>query len=284
MPDETNPQTEVIEKQNAEAEAGVAEAVESSISKLIDQINAGTMKLQEVNARPAAPAQPAVQPPLITRESLNKIADEKGVGEALGTFVEGVLLPQMAQNLESDARKARREIERDPQLGALAIKNRAAIDEFRKSRGLSDAYVVQYGYEDILKVVDPSGFVEATKPKTEPTKEKTALGSGAPRGESVQRGPVIPPNSSGKTREDAINAVEVTDAERRALGTYFGMEDPDIKREKFEIADWEKRLEPSGGFQSIGGIPICTLQEVMPRRTNPDGSKGDYIVRVKEEF
>lgn len=280
------PSTETLEQQNADAQAGVAAAVESSISKLIDQINAGTMKMQEINTRPpTAHVSAPAGPPLITKESLTQLANDKGVGEAFAAFAEGVLVPQMAANLAGDAARTRRDLERDPVLGEVAKKNKGAIDKYLADHKLGDAFVVQYGVEDVLKAVDPKGFVEATEKKSAPA-PRSALGTtdGGSKSLGVQKGPITPPTPQQASRDDAINKMEVTADEKTALGTYFGMDERDIKTQKFEIADWEKRLAPAGGFQVVGGIPICNLQEVMPRRTNPDGTKGDYIVRIKEEF
>jgi hypothetical protein len=260
--------------------------LKTAVAGLVDSIKGSTDSIRKAatdaaNATPPpTPAQPAPEP--MTEESLNKLADDKGVGAVIKEVGEKVLGPMHAHNLKLAADRERRFIEKDADVGKWARENRKVIDAKIKSDGITDQYIAEHGYEKIveqLRLEDPdvrNADVEARaqvlldakikelQEKGElPTSDATNTPASAATVAAypVDRPGVAPtasPKPKAKTEEQAIAAVKIPAEELEFGRRYFHMSPADMQKQRYERQQLEAKYGEMG-LKAMGGYPVCSL-------------------------
>jgi hypothetical protein len=263
--------------------------LKTAVAGLVDSIKGSTDSIRKAAtdaasaAPPPTPAMPAPAP--MTEESLNKLADDKGVGAVIKEVGEKVLGPMHAHNLKLAADRERRFIEKDPDVGDWAKDNKKTIDAKIKADGITDQYIAEHGYESIvqqLRLADPdvrNADVEARAQvlldaKIKDMQEKgelpTADATNTPVSAATAAAyPVDRPGTApravtapkAKSEEQAIAAVQIPAEELEFGRRYFHMSPADMQKQRYERQQLEAKYGEMG-IKAMGGYPVCTLESL----------------------
>jgi len=266
---------------NSAATTAAADSLKSAVDALADKIREGTARIDAASAsvpKPTAP--PVAAAPVFTPETLASMCEQAGLPkEAAGVFVEfakNVVLPVYSSQITAEARRNKRDAERDSVTGPLMKRYDKEISGIIKERGITDAYLAEHGYEDLARLAasnDPAYFeerVQAEIAKRAPAPAPAAatpavVTPGAPARHPVEgvAPSAIPPSPRApRNRDEEIAAVQVTREDVDLHRTVFGMTEKDLKRQRLEIAEHERELGPVGRKQALG-IPICRLEDLF---------------------
>lgn len=267
-----------IDAAAAAASNQAAESLKSAVDALADKIREGTARIDAASVAPKPVAAPVAPAPVFTPETLVTLCEQAGLPkEAAGVFVEfakNVVAPIYSSQITGEAKRNKREAERDPETGPLMKRYAVEIDTIIRQRGITDAYLAENGYTDIARLAaanDPKYFEERVAaevakraPAVAPAAPAIIVPGVAPRPpvEGVAAAGAPQPAPAPKTRDEEIARVQVTREEVDLHRTVFGMTEKDLKKQKLEIAELTRELGPLG-LKQAGGMPICRLEDMF---------------------
>lgn len=253
------------------------EKFDESVTKLVESISRSGEKIREATAAATAPPAPvAPQKPALTEERLNEVAAEHGVGQAMKVFAEEAMLPLQMHNYDVAAKQAKKIAFQDPELGAWAKSHSKQIDEHVKSQGITSQYLAENGYEGVVHSLrDQDPAVRQAEIQTEAERianemlEARGVTAPAPKTVAAVSRPGLPPTPGSpppnltpqQTREQAISAIEVSQADIDFQKKYFKMSPAEAKKQRYERLELEKK-HGEHGLKAIGGYPICSLADL----------------------
>lgn len=257
---------------NAAATAAASDRLGAAVDELVEKIRSGAASIPTAPSAPVAPATAPVAAPAFGPEQIDSIAAEKGTGAALVEYTRNVIVPLFNSQTAQGARQAKRDAQRDPEIGPLMKRYGPQIDAKIKSLGITDAFLAEHGYDGIARSVaaeDPKFFDEQVEARVA-ERLKTAPAAPAPTAPAVRVRPTEPvstgaPRSaaprSAPSDDERIALIEVGAGEEKRAREQFGMTKRDVQRQRFEIA---REVEKHGelGIRKMGGVPICSLADL----------------------
>lgn len=257
----------------AAAQASLQEQVNSLAEKLIKATDTVAAASEAVAQRQAPVAANAVTPERFA-ESIEKAIEASGgktsagVITALQQAIPAVLSTQAAANAGIQKQLAMADPTlRDAKGTPLMKRFEKEITAFIKQNGLTDQYLEQRGYGDIVTLVaakDTAFQAERNKAVIDEyvaaQKKEVKPAAGAVAVEGVQIGQVAP-QVAAQSEEQAIAAIKVDDEQASLLHQRYRLSKADVQRQKHEIAQQFERYGAQG-IRQLGGIPVCDLSTV----------------------
>jgi hypothetical protein len=303
MPDEPTetsvPTPESIQADAAAAKADATSALQDEIKAMTESLKDASGTITDLDAQlkdrmeTGPPAAKPVAAPTFDAKSLDGLADEQGIGQAILRPL-AAAAGELVNRTDSQVAKLRREqAMSDPELGPL-IKRYEAGGQLKraiKKNRLGDDYFAQYGYGDIVGMIafkDKSLKEEeqnriATEAvarfKEEQAKETPADPkapappvTNAPGSEGVHAGVVTAPEQQQVDEAAQIAAIEVSETDARIGELYYGINKETIQRQRHEMATITKELgadKDPAVLHRLGGMPIKAWNQLKDSHGNP---------------
>lgn len=258
---------------NAASTAAASDRLGAAVDELVEKIRSGAASIPAAPAQSVQPATAPVAAPAFGPEQIDSIAAEKGTGAALVEYTRNVIVPLFNSQTAQGARQAKRDAQRDPEIGPLMKRYGPQIDAKIKSLGITDAFLAEHGYDGIARSVaaeDPKFFDEQVEARVAERLKTTPAAPSTPSAPAVRVRPTEPvstgaPRSaaprSAPSDDERIAQIEVGAGEEKRAREQFGMTKRDVQRQRYEIA---REVEKHGelGIRKMGGVPICSLADL----------------------
>lgn len=285
---------------NAAAQANLSTQIQDLQEKLLGATGA----LGNAAERIAEASRGAITPPVaasaLTEDQFAAAIDEAvaakggnvsaGVIKALKDVLPGIAAGQFSQGATVNRALATN----DPTLKdgkgvPLMTRFDKEIRSYIKERGITDQYLAQFGYGDIVAHVAQrdAGYQAERKQavideyKAAQDKLRTAAPGVVTGGEGVNVGGNVAPPAAQLTEDQQIAAIEVPKQQEALLTKRYGLTKSDIQRQKFEMRQMEA-IHGAEGLRQLGGMPVVSL-DVMTMDAGVPGGRAPRKVEWKEE-